>query len=433
MTIRRVALAASIAVTAVIVDRAGGSRLDGAHVPGRSAPPARSAACRCCGPTCRSWRRHRLRTTATGPPTCTRRTALPTTGGGHQTVALVDAYDDPTIEQDLATYRAYYGLPPCTTANGCFRKVNQDGEQGNYPIANPDWEPEEALDVEMVSAICPKCHIILVEANSADEANVASSPLTHSDLGAAVDTAVNLGATEVSNSYGSVGPETDNTFWDHYYNHPGVAITVSSGDRTTASRGPRRRRTSPRSAARRSSRTRARAAGARPCGAASAAACPPTDRAPAAVARSSSRSRRGSTTQAARAAPSPTSRRSRIPSTGVAVYDSSLGDRRLGRGRRHERRVADHRSGVRARGQRREGRRTARTRTATRIISTTSRRGRTSRRARCAAISARAARATTARPATARRTGPAPSSDSAAGHASAQRGGVIGGVVLNEL
>jgi subtilase family serine protease len=155
---------------------------------------------------------------------------LPTGGGVGQTVAVVDAYDDPTIESDLATYRSYYGLPPCTTANGCFRKVNQDGEQANYPIANPDWEPEEALDVEMVSAICPKCHILLVEANSADEANVASTPLTHSDLGASVDTAVNLGATEVSNSYGSVGPETDNTFWDHYYDHPGVAITVSAGD-----------------------------------------------------------------------------------------------------------------------------------------------------------------------------------------------------------
>src|ERR1043165_4764117 len=62
--------------------------------------------------------------------------------GKGQTVALVDAYDDPTIESDLATYRAYYGIPPCTTANGCFKKVNQDGEQGNYPaIANPSWEP----------------------------------------------------------------------------------------------------------------------------------------------------------------------------------------------------------------------------------------------------------------------------------------------------
>jgi subtilase family serine protease len=151
--------------------------------------------------------------------------------GQGQTVALVDAYDDPTIESDLATYRAYYGLPPCTTANGCFRKVNQDGEQGNYPaIANPSWEPEIALDVEMVSAICPNCHILLVEANSADEAVATSNPVQHSDLGAAVDTAVNLGATEVSNSYGTAGPEPNQTFFDHYYNHPGIAITASSGD-----------------------------------------------------------------------------------------------------------------------------------------------------------------------------------------------------------
>jgi len=153
------------------------------------------------------------------------------TNGKGQTVALVDAYDDPTIESDLNTYRAYYGIPPCTTANGCFKKVNQDGEQGNYPIvANPDWEPEIALDTEMVSAICPNCHILLVEANSADEAVATSNPVQHSDLGAAVDTAVNLGATEVSNSYGSAGPEPDQTFFDHYYDHPGVAITASAGD-----------------------------------------------------------------------------------------------------------------------------------------------------------------------------------------------------------
>jgi subtilase family serine protease len=151
--------------------------------------------------------------------------------GNGQTVALVDAYDDPTIESDLNTYRAFYGIPPCTTANGCFKKVNQDGEQGNYPVvANPDWEPEIALDTEMVSAICPNCHILLVEANSADETVVMSSPVQHSDLGAAVDTAVNLGATEVSNSYGSAGPEPDQTFFDHYYDHLGVAITASAGD-----------------------------------------------------------------------------------------------------------------------------------------------------------------------------------------------------------
>ena len=138
------------------------------------------------------------------------------TRGTGQTVALVDAYDDPTIESDLNAYRAYYGIPACTTANGCFKKVNQDGEQGSYPLANPDWEPEIALDTEMVSAICPKCHILLVEANSADETVAMSNPVQHSDLGAAVDTAVNLGATEVSNSYGSAGPEPDQTFFDHY-------------------------------------------------------------------------------------------------------------------------------------------------------------------------------------------------------------------------
>ncbi len=153
------------------------------------------------------------------------------TRGGTQTVALVDAYDDPTIEADLNVYRSYYGLPPCTTANGCFKKVNQDGVQGNYPpVANPDWEPEIALDVEMVSAICPNCHILLVEANSADEAIVTSNPVQTSDLGTAVDTAVRLGATEVSNSYGTAGPEPDQRQFDHYYNHPGVAITAGTGD-----------------------------------------------------------------------------------------------------------------------------------------------------------------------------------------------------------
>jgi subtilase family serine protease len=150
--------------------------------------------------------------------------------GSGQTVGIVDAYDDPNAEADLAVYRSYYGLPPCTTANGCFRKVNQDGEQGNFPLANPDWELEISLDLDMVSAICPKCHIVLVEANSADETAAVGTPATHSDLGAAVDTAVNLGATEVSNSYGTVGPESNFTAWDHYYNHPGVAVTASSGD-----------------------------------------------------------------------------------------------------------------------------------------------------------------------------------------------------------
>jgi len=142
------------------------------------------------------------------------------TGGAGQTVAIVDAYDDPTAESDLATYRSNYGLPPCTTANGCFKKVNQGGGQGPYPANNQGWGLEISLDLDMVSAVCPQCHILLVEANS----NLGS------DLYQAVNTAANLGATEISNSYG--GPEFPllNLLSDHFFNHPGVAITASSGD-----------------------------------------------------------------------------------------------------------------------------------------------------------------------------------------------------------
>src|ERR671936_1656693 len=76
------------------------------------------------------------------------------TAGSGQTVAIVDAFDDPTAEQDLGQYRSFYGLPPCTTANGCFRKVNQTGGT-IYPAPSPDWDLEISLDLDMASAICP--------------------------------------------------------------------------------------------------------------------------------------------------------------------------------------------------------------------------------------------------------------------------------------
>jgi hypothetical protein len=146
--------------------------------------------------------------------------ALPTgSAGSGLTVAVVDAGDLPTAEADLAAYRSWYGLPPCTTDNGCFRKVNQNGLAHSYPLPVTGWGEEIALDIEMVSATCPNCNILLVEANDASLAN----------LGTAVDTAVSLGAIAVSNSYGS--PEAaSETVADTHYNHPGVAITVSSGD-----------------------------------------------------------------------------------------------------------------------------------------------------------------------------------------------------------
>src|SRR5438874_13841236 len=86
------------------------------------------------------------------------------TAGVGQTVAIVDAFDDPTAESDLAQYRSFYGLPPCTTANGCFRKVNQTGGTLPMPAPSADWSLEISLDLDMVSAVCPNCHILLVEA-----------------------------------------------------------------------------------------------------------------------------------------------------------------------------------------------------------------------------------------------------------------------------
>jgi subtilase family serine protease len=143
---------------------------------------------------------------------------LPTAGGANQTVAIVDAGDDPTAESDLAIYRATYGLPACTTANGCFHKVNQRGAATPLP-ADQGWGVEIALDVDMVSAACPLCHIMLVEADTPTSAN----------LGGSVDTAARLGANEVSNSYGiEESSQIQATAAD--YQHPGVAILASSGD-----------------------------------------------------------------------------------------------------------------------------------------------------------------------------------------------------------
>jgi subtilase family serine protease len=145
--------------------------------------------------------------------------AAAATAGGTQTVAVVDAFNDPDAASDLARYRSYYSLPACTEASGCFRQVSQTGSSTALPADNASWAVEESLDIEMVSAICPNCHILLVESRRA----------TIASLGTAVDEAVTLGATEVSNSYG--GKEySEEAAADHYYDHPGVAVTASNGD-----------------------------------------------------------------------------------------------------------------------------------------------------------------------------------------------------------
>ncbi|WP_433431692.1 carboxypeptidase regulatory-like domain-containing protein [Nonomuraea sp. CA-141351] len=144
---------------------------------------------------------------------------IPAGGGAGQTVAVVAAFDAPTAEKDLATYREKYGLPPCTTANGCFRKVDQRGGT-DYPVADAGWAGEIALDLDMVSAIAPRANLLLVEADS-------NYP---DDLGAAVDQAVAMGAKFVNNSYGTGREYPDQGTLDVHYNHPGVAIVAASGD-----------------------------------------------------------------------------------------------------------------------------------------------------------------------------------------------------------
>ena len=135
------------------------------------------------------------------------------------TIAIVDAYDDPNAENDLNVYRSQYGLPACTTANGCFRKANQSGGT-RYPRANGGWAQEISLDLDMASAICPTCKILLVEASSNSFAN----------LSAAVDQAAKQpGVVAISNSYGGSEYSSETTDQAHY-NHPGIAVTVSSGD-----------------------------------------------------------------------------------------------------------------------------------------------------------------------------------------------------------
>src|SRR4051812_29824760 len=114
--------------------------------------------------------------------------------GAGATVAGVDAYDDPAAEADLATYGSGFGLPACTSRSGCFRKVDQQGGR-SYPPADPGWAQEISLDLDMVSAVCPACHILLVEATSSSQAN----------LGAAVNTAVRLGAGPGSHNHRGAG------------------------------------------------------------------------------------------------------------------------------------------------------------------------------------------------------------------------------------
>jgi len=152
-----------------------------------------------------------------GPATLQSVYAIPAGSGG--TVAIVDAYAYPNAEQDLAVYRAQYGLPPCTTANGCLKIV---GQTGGKPPSRVDvgWDQEQALDLDMVSAACPSCKILLVQASSA----------SFSNLWTGVDYAKTVpGVRAISNSYGNTD-SSSYAQYDSHYTANNIAITVSTGD-----------------------------------------------------------------------------------------------------------------------------------------------------------------------------------------------------------
>ena len=139
--------------------------------------------------------------------------------GARSTVAVVIAFDVPHAEKDLGVYRSTFGLPSCTTANGCFRKVNQSGQPGNYPAPDGGWAVEGSMDLQLVSAACPTCKIILVEANDN----------SFDALAEASRTAARLGATVISHSYG--GNEWRGMFpLRDAYEIPGTISVASSGD-----------------------------------------------------------------------------------------------------------------------------------------------------------------------------------------------------------
>jgi len=140
-------------------------------------------------------------------------------GSGTPTVAIVDAFGYKNAEADLAVYRSQYGLPPCTTANGCLKIVGQTG--GKPPTRNDTgWDQEQGLDLDMVSAACPNCHILLVEASTA----------SFSNLWAGVDYAKTVpGVKAISNSYGNTD-SSSYAQYDSHYSGNNIAITVSTGD-----------------------------------------------------------------------------------------------------------------------------------------------------------------------------------------------------------
>ncbi len=139
--------------------------------------------------------------------------------GGGETVAIVDAYDDAHAASDLAVYRSHYGLPACTTVSGCLTIVNQYGAAGPLPRRAVAWAEEETLDLDVVSAICPNCRILLVEARNPGVSNLSQAEATAAAR-----------ARYVTNGWGSGSEFVGENQFDHDFDQPGVAITAAAGN-----------------------------------------------------------------------------------------------------------------------------------------------------------------------------------------------------------
>jgi subtilase family serine protease len=146
---------------------------------------------------------------------------------GTDTVAIVDPYGYNSAENDLAYFRSTFGLPACTTADGCFEKVNQAGQQSNYPAdpsgcspgsrnCNAGWITETALDLDTISAICPACHLLLVQATTNADADLAAAELT----------AASLSPQQISNSWSWTGDNNYNNDFDP----SNIAVVAATGD-----------------------------------------------------------------------------------------------------------------------------------------------------------------------------------------------------------
>ena len=199
--------------------------LPGAHAVDAAAPPDFVRACP--GPAsvptalCHALVRPLASTSPTGLAPATIKSAYSfstsSTAGAGKTIAIVDAYDDPTAEKDLNTYSSQYGLPACTTADGCFKKVNQNGKT-TYPQANAGWALEISLDIQWAHAIAPGANILLVEASSNSFTNLLAS-----------EDYAKAHAQYVSNSWGGSEFSGEKSY-DSHFAKSGVSFFVSAGD-----------------------------------------------------------------------------------------------------------------------------------------------------------------------------------------------------------